>query len=68
MKQSKKGTLNKADVIKIGKNFLVFGAPALIALFSLLAQGVSFEKAYPVAIFVVYQLIVDFLKKLEAGK
>jgi hypothetical protein len=65
---SKKWELNQADVVKIGKNFLIFGAPALIALFSLLAQGVEFSKAYPVALFVLYQLIVDTLKKLQAGK
>ena len=65
---SKKWTLNSNDWKKIGQNFLVFGAPALVALFSLLAQGVAFEKAYPVALFVLYQLLADTFKKLSGGK
>lgn len=64
---SKKWQINKQDIIKIGRNFLVFGAPALAVFFGMLAQGVEFKKAFWVALFVVYQLLADFFKKLSNG-
>lgn len=68
MQPSVQGELNKLDWIKIGQNTLKFVAPTLVILFSLLAQGVSFEKAYPLAIFALYQSVSDILSKLNAGK
>jgi hypothetical protein len=65
---SKKWTLNQEDLIRIGKNFLIFGAPALAVFFGQMAQGVEFKKSLWVAIFVVYQLLADLFRKLEAGK
>ena len=65
---SKKWELNQADVVKIGKNFLIFGAPALAIFFAQLAQGVELKKAFLVAAFVFYQLVADIFRKLEDGK
>ena len=65
---SKKWKLNQADAIKIGKNFLIFGAPALAVFFGQLASGVEFKKAFWLGLFVVYQLLSDLFKKLQAGK
>ena len=62
---SKKWTLNQQDLIKIGKNFLIFGAPALAVFFGQLSQGVEFKKSLWVAIFVVYQLLADLFRKLS---
>ena len=66
--QSKKWTLNKEDLIKIGKNFLVFGAPALAVFFGLLAQGTEFKVAIWSGLFVIYQLLADLFRKLEQGR
>lgn len=67
-KDSPKGKLNVEDIKKLGWNALVFSAPALAALFSLLAQGVSFKLAWPVALVIFWGLLADFLKKLNTGK
>ena len=65
---SKKWTLNKKDLIKIGTNFLIFGAPALVIFFTQLANGVAVKEAFLVAMFVIYQLLADLFRKLSAGK
>ena len=65
---SKKWELNQTDIIKIGKNFLVFGAPALAVFFGQLASGVELKKAFWLAMFVFYQLLADIFRKLQAGK
>ncbi len=65
---SKKWRLNVEDWKKIGKNALVFSAPALAIFFYQLSQGVELKKALWVAIFVAYGLLADLFKKLAAGK
>ncbi|MCK9371435.1 hypothetical protein M0R04_16085 [Candidatus Dojkabacteria bacterium] len=67
-KVSPKGKLNIEDLKGWGMNFLKFVAPTFIIFFSLLAQGVSIEKAYPLALFGFYQSLVDILTKLNTGK
>ena len=66
--KSKKWSLSVEDWKKIGKNALIFSAPALAVFFYQLSQGVEFEKALWVAVFVVYGLLSDLLKKLSAGR
>lgn len=66
-KVSQSGFLNKADLISLAKNILKFTAPATAALFALLAQGVPLEKAWPVAAFILYGLVSDYLKTLNNG-
>lgn len=65
---SKKWTLNLGDWKKIGKNALMFSAPALAIFFYQLSQGVEIEKALWVAIFVIYGLLADLFKKFSAGR
>ena len=65
---SKQGELNKLDWIKIGQNFLKFVAPTIAIFFALLAQGVALEKAWPVAVFALYQSLSDIFSKLNSGK
>jgi hypothetical protein len=45
-------------------NLLKFSAPALSIFFYQLSQGVELQKAAPLALFVAYGLIADYLKKL----
>lgn len=68
MKPSKSGELNKADMIKWGQNLLLFVAPTLAIFFGLLAQGVTVQKAWPVALFALYQALADLFRKYSAGK
>lgn len=67
-KNSPRGKLNIEDLEKWGMNFLKFVAPTLLIFFSLLAQGVTFEKAYPIVILAFYQSLADILSKLNNGK
>jgi len=58
-------TLSKTNWNKWLKNILYFTAPAVAILFSLLANGVEFRKAYPVAILALYGVLADYFKKLK---
>ena len=62
------GKLNAEDLKKWGMNGLKFVAPTLIIFLSLLSNGVSIEKAWPVAVLAFYQSLADILGKLNAGK
>ena len=66
--KSKKWELNSADWSKIGKNTIKFVAPTLAIFFSLLSQGVSIEKAWPVALLALWQSSADIFGKLSSGK
>ncbi len=44
-------------------NFLKFSAPTFAIFFSLLAQGIPFEKAWPLAVFGFYQSLSDLFNK-----
>lgn len=68
MKPSKSGELNIEDYKAWGRNFLLFVAPTIAIFFGLLSQGVPFSKAWPVALFALYQSISDLAKKYYAGK
>ena len=46
-------------------NLLKFTAPALAIFFAQLATGVEWQKATPIALFALYGLIADYLKKLD---
>ena len=65
MKDFKKA-LRGVDWGKMGKNILVFSAPAIAIFFAQLASGVEFKKAVWVAILVIYGILADFFKKLKA--
>jgi hypothetical protein len=57
--------LKSTEFEKWIRNMLLFTAPALVVLFSLLAQGVKLEKAYPVALLALYGVLADYFKKLK---
>jgi hypothetical protein len=59
--------LNKEDLKAWGVNFIKFVAPTLVIFFSLMAQGVEFSKAYPVAVFALYQSLSDLFGKYKKG-
>mgnify|MGYP001599511339 CR=1 FL=1 len=66
-KVSPKWKLNLADVQKLGMNFVVFTAPMAAAFFQLMANGVPFSKAWPIALVLTYQALADVFKKLKDG-
>lgn len=63
---SEKWTLNKYDWKTIGKNVLIFTAPALVVFFFQLSQGVSFKAALALAALVLYGVSADFFKKFSS--
>ena len=64
-KISPQGKLNIEDLRKMGINLIVFTAPVLTVFFGLLANGVPFSKAWPVAILVLWGVLADYFKKLN---
>ena len=55
----------KANLIKWGKNLLIFTAPAVAAFFGQLALGVEYEPAALFALVIFWGLIADLFKKLK---
>jgi hypothetical protein len=60
-----KGKVNIADLKSMGKNILIFTAPALVVFFGQLAAGVNWKAAGAVALLALYGVVADFLKKLQ---
>lgn len=56
--------MDKDLVLKWLQNLIFFTAPAVAVLFGLMAQGVQFEKAWPVALLALYGAIADLAKKV----
>lgn len=67
-KVSPAGQLNKEDLLKIGKNIVLFTAPALAVFFGQLAAGVNWKIASGVALLALWGILADLFKKLNAGK
>jgi hypothetical protein len=65
---SNRFTLNKTDLLKWGKNALIFLAPALIIFLTAVKSGADIKDA----LFLVYlwglNVIIDLLRKFVAGK
>lgn len=57
--------LSKEDIKKWAMNLLVFVSPTLVIFFELMAKGVEFSKAWPVAAFALYQAFSDLFKKWQ---
>lgn len=70
MKESKKFTLNNLDWQKMGKNALIFLAPALLVLFADIAKALPnwFEGYYLVIAVYILNLVTDFVRKFVSGK
>jgi hypothetical protein len=66
--QSKRFSLNRADLVKVGKNALIFFAPALILALTALQQDASLEEILWIIRLWVLNTAVDLLRKLVAGK
>lgn len=58
--------LKPEDWKKWGMNLLYFSAPILVIFFGLLAQGVTIEKAWPVALLSLYGALADLFKKYKS--
>ncbi len=67
-KVAPQGELNVEDLKKMAMNLVVFTAPALIVLFSLLSQGVAIDKAWPAGLLALYGIVADYLKKINDGR
>ena len=53
---------------KIGKNLLVFTAPALVVFFTELSLKIDWRAAAGVALITLWGVIADFLKKYSTSK
>lgn len=67
-KVAPQGALNLEDLRKMVLNLVIFTSPATFVFFSLLAQGVPLDKAWPAGLLVIYGIVADYLKKLNDGK
>lgn len=61
-------TLNMDDLKSWAINFVIFVAPTLAIFFTLLAKGVYWETALPVALLALYQSLADLFTKLKGMK
>lgn len=68
MKDSKKFTLNKADIQRWLTNTLIFAGPALLVLLASAAKIVPTDSQYAVVALFVINVATDLLKKYLAGK
>lgn len=59
------GQLNKDDLLRIGKNVLIFTAPALAVFFTQLALKVPVKEAFLVALLAFWGVLADVFKKLK---
>jgi len=65
---SKRFTFNKEELLKVGKNALIFSAPALIIFLTAIQGGVPIKDAlYSVYLWGLNTLI-DLLRKFTEGK
>jgi hypothetical protein len=65
---AKKWTLNKEELLKVGKNALIFLAPALIIFLTQLQQGISLKESLVPVYLWGLNILVDFLRKFSEGK
>lgn len=65
---SKKGSFDRADAERVARNALIFVAPAVIVFLTQIQTGASWSEAF--AAFQVWFLgvVIDVLRKLQAGK
>lgn len=68
MTASKRWKLNSDDVKRVGKNALIFFAPALIVFLTTIQAGGEWQEAVDVLYLWVINTIIDLLRKLSAGK
>jgi hypothetical protein len=70
MAVSKRFTINKADVLKVLHNALVFAAPALLVLLADLVKALPdwFNGVWLVVALYVVNVVTDFVRKFIAGK
>jgi len=57
--------MSNENLKKWAKNLFFFTAPILVVFFTLLANGVSIEKALPVALLSLYGALADYFKKYK---
>lgn len=65
---SKRFELNKVDWLKIGKNSLIFLAPAVIVFLGAIRTGADMKDALYLVYLWVIDVIIDILRKFIAGK
>jgi hypothetical protein len=60
---SKRFSLNKEDLLKWGKNALIFLAPVLIVFFTAIRDGASIENALYLVYLWAINVVIDLLRK-----
>ena len=70
MAQSERFTLNKEDLKRVGRNALLFLAPALLVLFADVVKALPewIEGPWLVLVLWLVNTLMDFLRKLLNGK
>jgi hypothetical protein len=65
---SKRFTLNKEELLKVGKNALIFLAPALIIFLTAIQSGVSLNDSLYAVYLWGLNTAIDLLRKFSEGK
>jgi hypothetical protein len=65
---SKRFTLNKEDLLKWGKNALIFLAPVLIIFLTAIKSGADLKDAFYLVYLWGLDVVIDLIRKFSAGK
>jgi len=65
---SKRFTFNKEELLKVGKNALIFLAPALIIFLTAIQSGVPIKDALNLIYLWGLNTAIDLLRKFTEGK
>ena len=68
MKPSKQWKFNRADLERVTRNALIFSAPALIVFFTQIQTGASIPEAFAAIQVWILGVVIDILRKFQAGK
>lgn len=66
--QSKKYTLNRADLLKVGRNALIFLAPTLLVLFASFRNVVPQDTQTGIVVLFLLNIATDLLRKFVGGQ
>jgi len=66
--ESKRFTFNKEELLKVGKNALIFLAPALLVFLTAIQTGTEVKQALYLVYLWGLNTLIDLLRKFTEGK
>ena len=67
-KVSPAGTVNKQDLVTVGKNALLFLAPVLVVVIPSIMSVIPADYKYAAVVLYILNVLLDILRKFKEGK